>query len=94
LRCLDELSDRITTHYGNNHEGKSDGAPILGSRLAIHYGGYRYGKLSQAVSLVTSFDGNEIVAVSRLEQGLRSITKDDKLAKKYKINSARHTGGE
>lgn len=91
LRRLDELSDRIITHYGSNHDGDLDGAPLLGSRLAIHYGGYRYGKISQAASLVTSFDGNEIVAVSRLEQGLRSITKDDTLATQYKINGTRHT---
>jgi hypothetical protein len=46
--------------------------------------------MSQAASLLTSFDGDQIVAVSRLEQGLRSIAKDDELVTQYKINGVHH----
>jgi hypothetical protein len=45
--------------------------PILGSRLAIHFGSFRYGKMALASSLSASFDGAAITDVARLEQGLR-----------------------
>ncbi len=89
LACLDRLGRRIAEHFAKNHTAKGQ-PPVMGSRLAIHYGEYRFGKMSQAASLLTSFDGRQIVAVSRLEQGLRSVAKDDAQAKKHRIAGARH----
>ena len=90
LKRLDDLSARIRAHHEKNPQEADSGPCLLGSRLAVHYGKYRYGKMSQAASLLTSFDGREIVAVSRLEQGLRSIAKAPTLAQKYKIGDVDH----
>jgi hypothetical protein len=90
LARLEDLNARITAYFVKNPSATTD-APQLGSRLAIHYGKYRYGKMSQAASLVTSFDGSDIVRVSRLEQGLRSVTKAPELAIANKIDGVLHT---
>jgi class 3 adenylate cyclase len=42
----------------------------LGSRMALHYGPYRYGRIGQALSYWPALDGQSIVEVTRLEQGL------------------------
>jgi class 3 adenylate cyclase len=44
----------------------------LGSRIALHYGDYRYGRIGQALSFSPALDGQSIVEVARLEQGLAS----------------------
>jgi hypothetical protein len=88
LRRLEDLNARIGAYYDKNATG--DDPPLVGSRLAIHYGAYRHGKMSQAASLVTSFDGAEIVRVSRLEQALRAVKKDSELATEYKIVDSLH----
>jgi len=87
---LDDLNERIGAYFAKTATATSGPPPILGSRLAIHYGVYRHGKMSQAASLVTSFDGAEIVRVSRLEQSLRAIRKDPELARQYKIDGVLH----
>jgi hypothetical protein len=46
--------------------------------------------MSQAASLLTGFDGREIVTVARLEQGLRTIAKTPELSKRYGIVKSRH----
>jgi hypothetical protein len=89
LEVLEDLNGRIEAFVIKDTAQAR--APLLGSRLAIHYGPYRYGKMSQAASLVTSFDGSHIVRVSRLEQALRAITKDQALADRYKVRDVRHT---
>jgi hypothetical protein len=87
IESLDVLNDQLQHHARANATSK---APTLGSRLAVHYGRYRYGKMSQAASLLTGFDGREIVAVSRFEQGLRTIRKTPVLAKKHEIHNLAH----
>lgn len=42
----------------------------VGSRIALHAGAYRYGRISGTNSFLPSFDGQSIVDVARLEQGL------------------------
>ncbi len=87
IESLDVLNDQLKRHAAANATGK---APVLGSRLAIHYGQYRYGKMSQAASLLTGFDGREIVAVSRFEQGLRAVSKTPALARRHRIHDLAH----
>jgi hypothetical protein len=89
VESLDALSQVLDHHFKSNHGGRRK-APVLGSRLAIHFGKYRYGKMSQAVSLLTGFDGREIVVVSRLEQGLRTVAKTPSLASQHDIKGIRH----
>jgi hypothetical protein len=45
----------------------------VGSRLALHYGRYDYGRVAGLIPLVADFDGSEIVAVSRAESALKVI---------------------
>lgn len=85
LARLEDLNSRITAYGAKN--ASDNGTPLLGSRLAVHYGSHRFGKMRQASSLVTSFDGSEIVRVSRLEQALRAVTKDPIEAKRLKSPS-------
>jgi hypothetical protein len=85
---LDKVHARIAAHHAEAH-GLGD-QTSLGSRLAVHVGAYRYGKMAQAASLVTSFDGGAIIDVARLEQGLRAITKDADQASRVDIEGARH----
>jgi hypothetical protein len=66
----------------------------VGSRLAMHYGHYRYGRMALARSFTADFDGASIVEVARLEQGLAAATKgqasvDDPRLKPLK--GAKHT---
>jgi hypothetical protein len=89
LARLEDLNSRIAAYGAKNASGS--GAPLLGSRLAVHYGAYRYGKMSQASSLVTSFDGSEIVRVSRLEQALRAVTQEPIEAERLKVAESLHT---
>lgn len=74
LRLLEllELNNRALADHARR---SSRTAPQLGSRLAIHVGDYRYGKMGLAASLVPAFDGAGIIDVSRLEQGLRDRIK-------------------
>lgn len=77
LRLLDRTRGLIDDHRTKNKSRAKPGdAGMLGSRLAIHFGEYRYGKMAQAASLASAFDGQAITFVSRLEQGLRTIVKD------------------
>jgi hypothetical protein len=86
---LDKLNQALAKHFTSNQTGTSN-EPTMGSRLAIHVGGYRYGKMSQAASLLTGFDGREIVAVTRLEQALRDYTHDKAAIKKHKLKGMKH----
>lgn len=47
----------------------------LGSRLALHYGDYKYGRIAQGRSHTADFDGASIIDVARLEAILRKFTK-------------------
>lgn len=47
----------------------------LGSRLALHYGDYRYGRIALTRSTSPDFDGDTIIKVARLEGALREYTK-------------------
>jgi hypothetical protein len=43
---------------------------VIGSRMALHYGTYQYGRIGLARSSRPAFDGGSVVEVVRLEQGL------------------------
>lgn len=47
----------------------------IGSRMALHYGPYQYGRIGQARSFAAAFDGASIIEVARLEQGLALAVK-------------------
>jgi len=47
----------------------------MGSRLSIHYGDYKYGRIAQSRSMAADFDGASIIEASRMESGLREFTK-------------------
>jgi hypothetical protein len=53
----------------------SDQASRVGSRIAIHYGSYRFGRVAQARSFASDFDGASIIEVARLEAALRIFLK-------------------
>jgi hypothetical protein len=53
----------------------SDPACQVGSRIAVHYGPYRFGRVAQARSFAPDFDGAAIVEVARLEAALRLFLK-------------------
>jgi hypothetical protein len=74
LAWLEMTNQQITQHASRN----GDKAPQLGSRLAVHAGEYRYGKIGLAASVVPAFDGAAIIDVSRLEQGLRAHVKQSR----------------
>lgn len=46
--------------------------PRLGSRLAVHHGDYRFGKMSMLASLLPTLDGASVIEAARIEAGLRS----------------------
>lgn len=73
LHALDELNTRIAADF-IRVSGEGD-PPVMGSRLALHWGEYRYGKIARAASSAPTFDGATIIDVARLEQGLSAMTK-------------------
>lgn len=52
-----------------NKEIREEGLRV-GSRMALHFGEYEYGRIGGVNSYVPAFDGASIVEVARLEQGL------------------------
>ncbi|MFI9384237.1 hypothetical protein [Kutzneria sp. NPDC052558] len=52
-----------------NLEIREEGLRV-GSRMALHFGEYEYGRIGGIASYVPAFDGASIVEVARLEQGL------------------------
>jgi hypothetical protein len=47
----------------------------MGSRMALHYGAYQYGRIGLGRSFAPTFDGASVVEVTRLEQGLALAVK-------------------
>jgi hypothetical protein len=47
----------------------------MGSRMALHYGAYLYGRIGFRRSFAPTFDGASVVEVARLEQGLSLAVK-------------------
>lgn len=90
MQVLDQISDQLARHYYESEETGTP-PPSLGSRLAVHYGSYRYGKMAQAASLITGFDGAAVIDVARHEQGLRRITKNSELASSAGLADAVHS---
>lgn len=54
-----------------NKEIREEGLRV-GSRMALHFGDYEYGRIGGITSFVPAYDGASIVEVTRLEQGLAS----------------------
>lgn len=52
-----------------NLEIREEGLRV-GSRMALHFGEYEYGRIGGVASFVPAFDGAAVIEVSRLEQGL------------------------
>lgn len=47
----------------------------LGSRIALHFGSYRYGRIAGIRSFSSDFEGSNIIEVARLEVALREYVK-------------------
>jgi class 3 adenylate cyclase len=47
----------------------------MGSRMALHYGAYQYGRIGLGRSFAPTFDGASVVEVARMEQGLALAVK-------------------
>jgi hypothetical protein len=47
----------------------------VGSRLVLHYGKYRFGRIGGPRSFSPAFDGDTIITAARLEQGLGALMK-------------------
>jgi len=52
-----------------------DPSSWVGSRIALHYGSYRYGRIATTRSVASDFDGASVIEVARLEAALREYTK-------------------
>jgi len=52
-----------------------DSSKKVGSRLALNYGDYKYGRIAHGRSTSPDFDGANIIETARLEGGLREFTK-------------------
>ena len=61
-----------------NKEIREDGLRV-GSRMALHFGEYEYGRIGGITSFVPAFDGGSVVEVARLEQGLAGAMRDGRL---------------
>lgn len=53
----------------------ADPSKRIGSRLALHYGQYSYGRIAKTRSISADFDGASIIEVARLEGALREYIK-------------------
>lgn len=68
-----ELVSRIETL----NSAISDHAFRVGSRMALHYGTYEYGRIGGARSFTAAFDGAAVIEVARFEQGLAAAMKSE-----------------
>jgi hypothetical protein len=76
LHAIEAINLGVARHWTSNHSGQdAEEPPRLGSRLALHHGPFRYGKIAMSRSLISSFDGETIVEVARMEAGLRELVK-------------------
>lgn len=74
IDVVNTFARRIADHAQAN--GHADGSwPRVGTRLAVHRAGYRYGKIAGAASLISGFDGAGVIDVARFEQGLSTYAK-------------------
>ncbi len=64
---INELAARLA-----EQRGIESPPPRLGSRLAIHHGSYRFGKMSLLASLLPTLDGASVIEAARIEAGLRN----------------------
>ena len=60
----------------------SDPKKQIGSRIAIHYGEYQFGRISGTINFSPAFDGENIIEAARLEQGLSQVISDNFPARK------------
>ncbi len=59
------------------NEAIKDPASKIGSRLVIHYGKYSYGRIAGPLSFSADFNGHEIIAAARMDDGLRAFVKSE-----------------
>ncbi|HBB18401.1 MAG TPA: hypothetical protein DCZ97_15900 [Syntrophus sp. (in: bacteria)] len=64
----------------------------VGSRLALHYGSYRYGRIALSRSISSDFDGAAIIEVARLEGALREHIKGPLKASSQRPGKKRAVG--
>lgn len=72
LRRLQERIDKISENLPLEYK--------LGTRVAIHRGRYRYGRVGGALSVVPGFDGETIVTAARMEQALGNLIRSQSTA--------------
>lgn len=74
LEKIEEMNQKLSPRDRHRY--------AVGSRVALHYGRYDYGRVAGLMPLVADFDGPEIVTVSRSESALKAI--GDRIEKKRK----------
>jgi hypothetical protein len=72
---LDDSNDKAATFA---RDRGLNVPPRLGSRLAIHHGSYRFGKMSLLASLLPTLDGSTVIEAARIEAGLRNWVYEDR----------------
>lgn len=77
---LDEINEKAAALA---EQQSFDSPPRLGSRLAIHYGPYRFGKISRLASLLPTLDGASVIEAARMEAGLRNWVYDKNQADRH-----------
>ncbi len=60
----------------------------FGSRMALHYGAYEWGRIGGIRSFAPAFDGASVIEVSRLEQGLSLAMKSGGMVNQHKLTKA------
>lgn len=86
LRQWSLVVDRVTEL--NTHI--RDDRYKIGSRLALHAGGYCYGRTGLISSFAAAFDGANIIEAARLEQALGSAMRNHRMV----IDAPTDSGGE
>jgi hypothetical protein len=75
ITCILDAYAVVLSRVSELNERIVDPKMKVGSRLAIHCGRYRFGRIALARSFTADFDGAAIIEVARLEQGLAAATK-------------------
>ncbi|HEU0012197.1 MAG TPA: hypothetical protein VFQ45_00865 [Longimicrobium sp.] len=67
-RRVIEQVEKFNSHLPN-------ASTLMGTRLALHFGEYRFGRIAEAASFSADFEGGAIIEAARAEAALREYTK-------------------
>lgn len=77
MDVIQHWTDSVSIIDGINERLASAGNRLrLGSRIALHFGNYEWGRINGMGSFMPAFNGPAIVDTARLEQGLNSYVND------------------